>query len=161
MSDVERFWNVIEMKMGCNVPKHIQNILALNGYENAVSIKTLTPQDITELEVFARSGMESQIPEHANKLDYYGSYATKPKEFIFLPGYKRLIIEIISFIKEKTTLHGPDFFVFKTSIDVKQPVSRATRFSIKGKYKFKTKLSAETWSNYNFRLKRYQTYQKY
>ncbi|KAJ6648966.1 hypothetical protein Bhyg_04198, partial [Pseudolycoriella hygida] len=58
--------------MGCNVPKHIQNILALNGYENAVSIKTITSED-----------------------------GLTPDKFAFLSGYIKLIEEIVSF-KSKT-----------------------------------------------------------
>lgn len=117
MSDLEKFWNIIEVKMGCNVPKHIQNILALNGYENAVSIKTLTSEDFNQLQSFARSDMYKRIPENSDLKDYYGSFYSTPEEFIFLPGYIKLIEEIVSFIKCKTASEGPNFFVFKSNIN--------------------------------------------
>ncbi|KAJ6642670.1 hypothetical protein Bhyg_07623 [Pseudolycoriella hygida] len=107
MCDLDKFWNVIEVKMGCNVPKHIQNILALNGYENAVSIKTITSEDMRSIQIFAQTTMKDRIPEDSNLEDYYGSFGLTPDKFAFLPGYIKLIEEIVSFIKRasRTVMH--------------------------------------------------------
>lgn len=122
------FWEFIENKMGCTVPKHIQNIFALNGYENAVSIKTLTPADVNSLEKFAQEKMASRLPSIFVPSDYYGCFSD-PKEFVFLPVYVKLIEEIVIFIREKTALHGPDYFTIKT----KQTVPRMPRVPSEGK----------------------------
>ncbi|KAJ6603682.1 hypothetical protein Bhyg_15487 [Pseudolycoriella hygida] len=98
MCDLDKFWNVIEVKMRCNVPKHIQNILALND----------------------------RIPEDSNLEDYYGSFGLTPDKFAFLPGYIKLIEEIVSFIKQKTELNGPEFFAFKSKT-VPSEIKRASR----------------------------------
>ncbi|KAJ6647617.1 hypothetical protein Bhyg_02840 [Pseudolycoriella hygida] len=121
MCDLDKFWNVTEVKMGCNVPKHIQNILALNGYENAVSIKTITSEDMRSMQIFAQTTMKDRIPE-----DYYGSFGLTPDKFAFLPGYIKLIEEIVSFIKQKTKLNGPQFFAFKSKT-VPNEIKRASR----------------------------------
>lgn len=125
MSDLDKFWNLIETKLGCNVPKHIQNILALNGYENAVSIKTLKSVDIQNLEKFVKEGMKSRIPKDAELSEYYGCFASSPVDFVFLPGYRKLLEEIVDFINAKTSSDGPEFFAFKTNIDRNKQLSRA------------------------------------
>ncbi|KAJ6647511.1 hypothetical protein Bhyg_02734 [Pseudolycoriella hygida] len=126
MCDIDKFWNVIEVKMGCNVPKHIQNIVALNGYENAVSIKTITSEDMRSMQIFAQTTMKDRIPEDSNLEDYYGSFGPTPDKFAFLPGYIKLIEEIVSFIKQKTELNGPEFFAFKSKT-VPNEIKRASR----------------------------------
>lgn len=130
MSD---FWDFIEAKMGCNVPKYVKNIFYLNGYENAVSIKTLKSADIVELQTFAQNTMESRIPEDVDKSDYYGCFTMNTKEFMFLPGHIRLIEEIVAYINQKTALHGPEFFASKPNIDRKRTVSKASIANSKGK----------------------------
>lgn len=113
MSDVNKFWEVIETKLGCNVPKYIQNILALNGYDTALSIRTITMEDVQYLENYARNDMKNRIPQDADQKDYYGSFVDNPKEFSFLRGHVKLLQEIVSYIKTMTASKGADFFSVK------------------------------------------------
>lgn len=115
MSDVDNFWSIIESKMGCNIPKHIKNLLAMRGYENAVSIRTITSDDIKEMQDFARSAdMKERLPKDANLEDYYGCFSNTPAKFQILPGYAKLIEEIVDYIKIMTASKGPDFFIIKS-----------------------------------------------
>lgn len=116
MSYLDKFWEIIETKMGCNVPYYIRNILALNGYENAVSICTIEPEDIDYLQEYARKEMHKRIPKDANLQDYYGFYAEKPAEFVFLRGHVKLLQGIVAFIKQEIESKGPDYFSFKSKI---------------------------------------------
>lgn len=120
MSDSESFWSLIESKLACSVPKHIQNILSLNGYESAVSIKTITYDDITELQEFAQTSMKSRIPAGANLEDFYGPFQDQPEGFRFLSGHKKLLQEIVAFVKSKISTAGPEFFVLKPKRSNKQ-----------------------------------------
>lgn len=74
MSNKKDFRKLIELKMGCGVPLHIQNIFALNGFENAVSIKTITKDDFDTFTNFARNDMHKRIPEDSDLKEFYGSY---------------------------------------------------------------------------------------
>lgn len=124
LEHVYQFWNLIEAKMGCSVPKHIQHILAFNGYENAVSIKTITSADINMLETYAQTNMQGRIPPNAELTHFYGNFVKSPDKFVFLPGYVRLIEEIVLYIKRKTSTDGPEFFAFKTKSNESKRTSK-------------------------------------
>lgn len=66
MSDVNKFWDLLESKMGCSIPKYLQNILAMRGYENAVSISMMTVEDIKELQSYVKTDeMKERVPDNA------------------------------------------------------------------------------------------------
>lgn len=109
----EKFWDLIEVKLGCNVPIYVQNILALNGYENALSIKTLTSEDMEYLRNYARNDMHNRIPEGANLSDYYGPFSERPKEFEFLRGHLKLMEQLVLLINETILSKGHEYFSFK------------------------------------------------
>lgn len=136
MSDINKFWEFMEAKCGCNVPKHLQNILALNGYENALSIKTLTSNDLKDLQEYARKDMAKRIPKDANMEDYYGCFVASPESFVFLPGYIRLIMEIVSIINLKSETDGPECFNFKSVSNVKvNKCHKASTTPLQGNFK--------------------------
>ncbi|KAJ6642128.1 hypothetical protein Bhyg_07074, partial [Pseudolycoriella hygida] len=113
-SDIEKFWDLLELKLGCSVPKYVQNILTLNGFDSVLSIKTITSDDIEYFRNYARSEMNRRIPMNANLNDYYGSYSDTPTEFEFLRGHIRLLEQIVLLINEIIATKGPEFFILKT-----------------------------------------------
>lgn len=90
-TDVDKFWDLIDVKLGCNVPKYIQNILLLNGFDKALSVKTITIDDIEYFQEYARNDMHKRIPKNADLSEYYGLFCETPKEFVFLRGHLRLL----------------------------------------------------------------------
>lgn len=70
--------------------------------------------------------MKNRIPENLDLTDFYGSFVDTPDQFILLPGHVKLIEEVVSFIKHKTSLEGPDFFVFKSKLNTNE-IKRAPR----------------------------------
>lgn len=113
-SDLEKFWEVIESKFGCNVPIYVQNVLALNGYDNALSISTVTSGDIEYMQNYARDEMHKRIPKNSDLKNYYGYFWETPKEFQFLRGHIKLLEKIVELINTTTASKGPDVFSFKS-----------------------------------------------
>lgn len=113
-TEVEKFWDIIENKLGCSVPKYLQNILALRGYENAHSIKTITQEDLSELQKYVRSDeMMERVPKDADFRDYFGVFHATPKKCYVLPGHMKLLIEIVEFVKLSIISKGMDHFSTK------------------------------------------------
>lgn len=123
IDDSNKFWSVIETKMGCIVPNYVRNILRLRGFDDAVSVSKITKDDIEALKHFAKNSMNDMIPSNANRLDYYflAVYEKNPEAFEIAPGHVKLLESIIDFIKEKTVIHGHEYFNFY-SIEPTQPV---------------------------------------
>lgn len=111
----DKFWSLIEAKMGCNVPKYLQNLLKLRGYENAISIQTITKEDIDELTTYAKSEeMKARIPVDCDPKDYFGDYFwSTPENFYVLPGHVKLLLKIVDFINITLATKGYDFFSVK------------------------------------------------
>lgn len=118
------FWDLLESKFGCTVPTYIQNILSMNGYDNALSIKTITSEDITFFENFAKSEkMANMIPKDANLADFYGTFTTSTKDFCFLRGHVKLLEEMVKLINSTIASKGAEVFgVKKPKV---QPVAKA------------------------------------
>lgn len=115
MSNFKKFWEILEAKLGSNVPIYVQNILAFNGYENALSVGTLTSEDIVYLQNYARNEMHKRIPKDADLKEYYGYFSENPTEFEFLRGHVKFLEKIVSFINVTIASKGPDVFSCKTN----------------------------------------------
>lgn len=121
IDDSNKFWNIIENKMGCIVPKYIRNILRLRGFDDPVSISTITKDDIEAFKKFAKTIMKDMIPAGADPLEYYfhTAYAETPQTFEIAPGHVNLLVSIVQFIKEQTVIHGHQYFNFHSTEAVK------------------------------------------
>lgn len=108
--DFEKFWDLIENKFGCTVPKYLQNILALQGFDNALNIKTLKQDDYEFLQEYVRNDMNKRIPKDADLRDYYDTFHETPEEFVFLRGHLRLLEEIVFIINKTIASKGYDIF---------------------------------------------------
>lgn len=91
----DNFWKLLESQMDCSVPLYIKNILRLRGFDNALSVRTLTVKDIDSLETFARTKMSKYIASGADLKDYYHIFSKEPESFEILPGHIRLLNEIV------------------------------------------------------------------
>lgn len=56
--------------------------------------------------------------------EYHECFVEKPEEFEFSRGQKKLIQEIVVFIKEETASKGNDFFSFKSKMKPNKVVDR-------------------------------------
>lgn len=70
------------------MPKYIQNTVAFNGYDNAVSVKTITSEDIEYLQNYARNEMHKHVPQNVDLTEYYGSFSQSK---VFLRGHVKLL----------------------------------------------------------------------
>lgn len=64
------FWDFIESRMCCIVPRYLINLLAMQGYENAFSIRRLTMEDIGDLNKYAKSAEMKNRSEKNSQIDY-------------------------------------------------------------------------------------------
>ncbi|KAG4077014.1 hypothetical protein HA402_016001 [Bradysia odoriphaga] len=94
MTSGEAFWNLVEAQVRCTIPTYVKNLLRLRGYDNALSVKTLTDEDLKSLETFARTKMWMYIPPDANDKDYYHMFSIEPESFEILPGHVKMLKEI-------------------------------------------------------------------
>lgn len=108
--DCVKFWDLVENKFGCSVPKYVKNILALQGFDNALSIKTLSEGDFEFLEKYAKNDMSKRIPLNADLSDYYGTFSEAPQDFVFLLGHRRLLEEIVAGLNKTIATKGYDVF---------------------------------------------------
>ncbi|XP_037035914.1 maternal protein tudor-like isoform X2 [Bradysia coprophila] len=88
------FWNQVEAQVRCTIPTYVKNLLRLRGYDNALSVKALTDEDLKSLETFARTKMWMYIPPGANDKDYYHMFSSDPESFEILPGHVKMLKEI-------------------------------------------------------------------
>ncbi|KAG4076937.1 hypothetical protein HA402_015924 [Bradysia odoriphaga] len=88
------FWNLVEAQVRFTIPTYVKNLLRLRGYDNALSVKTLTDEDLKSLETFARTKMWMYIPPGANDKDYYHIFSSDPESFEILPGHVKMLKEI-------------------------------------------------------------------
>lgn len=117
--NLNEFWKLIE-KSGFKVPRYLQNILKLRGYEDEKSIRTISDEDIQGFQTYATSKMKNFIPADADLRDYYNDYSTEPESFEIVPGHQQLLKAMVNYVNEKIRSEGSSFF----SCDVK-PVSKS------------------------------------
>lgn len=131
-SDCEKFWDLIEVKFGCSVPRYVQNILALNGYDNALSVKTIGAEDMEYFQKYAREEMHKSVPQNADLRDYYGSFYKSKEDFVFLRGHVKLIEQIVFLINTTIASKGTEVFNFK-KLPKMQPTKITARKDLQGK----------------------------
>lgn len=104
------FWDLIQVKMQCEVPIYLRNLLHLNGFSNVVSVKEMDDEDITELENFVKTEkLKSLLPERYNPTDYFGQYADA-SSFEIPRGTRKMLKEISRYASEKWNSEGAAFF---------------------------------------------------
>lgn len=117
----ERFWMFIEKSMGCVVPMYVKHILHIRGYDNAVTVGSLTAADLKQIQEFVKNKLERTPPENIDKRKFYHQYHEKSDPFEILPGHVKLIEKIISFIKSMPEIHGPGYFGPHSEKNVRKP----------------------------------------
>lgn len=101
-NDCHEFWNSVESITGFVVPTYIRNVLKLHGFDSAMSLKLIDEDDIKEMENFAKSGgMLRTLVNGENKSDFYGPFVKSIAEFQILRGYRKVLLDISAFIREK------------------------------------------------------------
>ena len=85
--------------MNCRIDEHIVRLLQLTGYSTYQALKDLVEEDFNFIATFVKDG---SILDHINPEDlhvYLGTCKSREK-FSFLPGEKKLILSIASYVKK-------------------------------------------------------------
>lgn len=129
----DQFWNFIENNMGCAVPKYVQLILRVRGYDNAASIGTLTSGDIQQLQDFFRAKFKKDAGQHvnredqnANSKDFFQPFRNDSDEFEILPGHVKLLEKVVSYVNSMTESHGPGYFNPRFEKNIRKTGSKVT-----------------------------------
>ncbi|KAJ8680294.1 hypothetical protein QAD02_016081 [Eretmocerus hayati] len=115
------FWR--DIQNGCwgpvIIPTYYKNIFRLFGFDNHLSLQSLTEECLEEFTVFVRSPLYAKmIPPGADKSDFYGLYGKTPHLFKFNGGDRntfRYMLEIVG--KRKS---GELFLCHRCSTDSSQ-----------------------------------------
>lgn len=77
------------------------------GFAQAITFKNINDSHIDEVERFIREDIWTFAPADSEKEDFYGPlFAKNPKRFVFLPGYRDLIKELVSHVKRIVDQNG-------------------------------------------------------
>lgn len=97
----ERFWAIILSDLGIEIPIHLKNLLKMEDFDNPLSLRNLSMDDIENLEHFGKTHMLKLLEPSHNRKDYFGSYYNTPEQFRISSGNKKLLMELSNYIKEK------------------------------------------------------------
>lgn len=110
-NEMSDFWKIVEVNTGICLPTYLKNTLQCSGYNDASSIKSITPDDIDSLEKFAREDMQDYISEKDNKEDYYHVFHDKIDKFKIVKGDRVKLMDVVEFVKSKlASKAGINFF---------------------------------------------------
>lgn len=100
-----KFWEYIESETGSHIPMYIRNLLKLNGFNSAMSIKLLDEEDLKEIENMVQTGaIKNVVPNATDLKEYLGPFNDTAEHFSFLRGYKKMLLSISSYVRDK----GPE-----------------------------------------------------
>lgn len=98
----EDFWEEIETEIKEDIPKVIKEVLSKCGYESRISICNITNEDINEIERFAGASFKQELKRSLkNAPEYSELKITNEAPFKFLPGHRRIILQIGLILADK------------------------------------------------------------
>lgn len=80
------------------LPVFVQNLLAINGFDNFRAFVLIDEKDFEDIETFARNQLRELIPSDTWK-DYYGVFVASPGNFTLLPGFRKQIFNAVNQLK--------------------------------------------------------------
>lgn len=82
------------------IPSYLMNLFEFLGYNTYETLKDFSVQDMNDVERFAREELSRLINDTVEeKKKYFGPYYSFPKLFRILPGHKKLILTIPTYMK--------------------------------------------------------------
>lgn len=111
--------------IGAEIPLHLKNMLTAQGYDNFVSLQTLTPESITEVEEYARTVLSSALGSCQDNKEMFGIFASDPTKYRIAPGNKVILNKIGEAIKNMQNLSKADINI--NSTPPLKPISKTTK----------------------------------
>lgn len=85
--------------MKLKIPPYLKNALLYTGYDNAASLKNLDEEDFEEMQNFVRNQFAELFSSRQMLLEeYFGIFSHNIKQFVILPGHKKLLKAISKFL---------------------------------------------------------------
>lgn len=81
------------------MPKYLQALLKISGYDNEISFRKLDNAHIKELEEFARTELTKLVLNDDDVAVCFGIFSKNPECFVIMPGDKELIKESVNLLK--------------------------------------------------------------
>lgn len=85
-----KFWEKLEVRFNGAIPAIIKHILRASGFENLLSLRDLTKDDMDEIDNFVNSDLKPWLKILRKSDDDYA----KLKVFKLLPGHRKIILKI-------------------------------------------------------------------
>lgn len=98
------FWKQYRILVECHLVNQCEYcILRLSGFANPLSLQAFENDDLALIENFVRKCMLTHIgnmEQQVIKKEYFGTfYESDPSEFTFLPGERKLILQLAAHVK--------------------------------------------------------------
>lgn len=93
------FFTNFEEEKGIQLPEFIKNTLKFCGFSNILSISKLEKTDLDAVEDIAKNTIPKIFKGELDK--YLGDFKDIPKDFFFLPGYKKTIYSLKEFASQE------------------------------------------------------------
>lgn len=110
------------------IPPYLMNLFEFLGYNTYETLKDFSIKDVDDIERFAREDLTRLIIDTVEeKKKYYGPYHGFPKIFRILPGHKKLILSISTYMKGAHEDNANrDHFVRRLKWDNQEHLQRAS-----------------------------------
>lgn len=99
----KKFWDDVELQIKGAIPETIKHVFKASGYENLLSLRDLTKDDLAAIENFVNINLAPWLKK-LRKLDKNNEYA-KINPFVFLPGHEKLIFKISADLRVKNEIN--------------------------------------------------------
>lgn len=95
----QEFWKEIEADVEDRIPEVIKIVLQKCGYSSRLSLCGVTSDDITAIEKFATENFKHELKRFLKSQPEYSDMKLNNDEsFKFLPGHRRIIVQIGSIV---------------------------------------------------------------
>lgn len=89
------FWQEIAADTKCEIPEVIKFVLPKCGYNSRLSLCNVSIEDIVAIEKYATESFKHELKHLLKSLPEYNVMKiTKEESFKFLPGHRRIIVQI-------------------------------------------------------------------
>ncbi|XP_011684609.1 PREDICTED: uncharacterized protein LOC105447963 [Wasmannia auropunctata] len=82
-----QWWNELETTLQTKIPIYLKNLLTFTGFDNILSLRSFSEENIKDLEEFGKSDMEHFRDKQKPAQDYYFDYLYSQRIINFVICY--------------------------------------------------------------------------
>lgn len=90
----DNFWKKIENEINEPIPNLIKFVLSKSGYNSRICLRNIKHEDVIIVEQFVTENLKDIAKQVKNQAEYNDLRINQGQSFEFLPGHRKLIINI-------------------------------------------------------------------